>query len=88
MHQSSYLLTKEKLKSVIDKTDFLRKDYSGLETASCGPFAGWNHADGILYKVWLLNKEELKKCLIHHLSNNHDISGKSTWESLTKDLGI
>lgn len=98
--QSFFLLTKKQLNYVIDNCQFHRTDWPGIETSSAGIYRNWEHADGVINKVWTRNKEDLKKCLVHHISNVHidfphpyKYLGEyhkttSTFDSLVKDLGL
>lgn len=71
-HQAAYVLSKEKLKYVINKSDYLIDGSEmGLETASSGIFTDWYLGTGILNKVIPLSKEEVERCLIEHLPGNH-----------------
>lgn len=98
--QSFFLLTKKELNYVIDNCQFRRTDWEGIETSSAGVYKNWEHADGVINKVWTRDLEDLKKCLVHHTSNVHvdfphpyKYLGEyhkttSTFNSLLKDLGI
>jgi len=74
-HQACYLLSREKLKYVINNSDFLVNEdnpqTNSLEAASSGIFTSWYMGTGIINKVMPLNKEEIKDCLIEHLPGNH-----------------
>lgn len=70
-HQSCYLLTRAQLNFAIGNSSYLRTDWVGLESAASGVYKNWEHADGALRKVWTRNKEDLKKCLVGHISNVH-----------------
>jgi hypothetical protein len=71
-HQAAYILTKEKLKYIISKSNYLIDGSGvGLETSSSGIFTDWYLGTGVLNKVIPLSKEEIKRCLIEHLPGNH-----------------
>jgi len=74
-HQCYWLLTKESLNHSIDNTNFLINGDPGTETASTGVYEGWPHggANGVIKRVWTLNKDDLMKCFVHHLPNWHCI---------------
>jgi hypothetical protein len=92
--QNCYLLTKDKLHTVMKVPGYARTDWPNMETSHCGIFTNWCHSDGILYKVHTRNLEDLKKCTIQHLPGNTitkygcDISGIATWNSLISDLNL
>ena len=71
-HQSSYVLSKDKLKYVIDNSNYLTDVADmGLESASSGIFTDWYLNTGVLHKILPLNKECLEQCFIEHLPGNH-----------------
>lgn len=71
-HQAAYLLTREKLKFVINNSDYLIDGSGvGLETASAGIFTDWYLGTGVINKVIPRSREEIKMCLIEHLPGNH-----------------
>jgi hypothetical protein len=71
-HQSSYILSKDKLKYVISNSNYLTTgDDMGLESASSGIFTDWYLNTGVLHKILPLNKIDLEQCFIEHLPGNH-----------------
>ena len=98
--QSFFILTKKQLNYVIDHCQFHRTDWKGIETSSAGVYQNWEHADGVIYKLWTCDVEDLKKCAVHHISNVHidfphpyKYLGEyhkttSTLDSLIKDLEL
>jgi len=74
VHQACYILTKDKLKYVIENTDFniTTLNGNGPELASSGIFNDWPIGPaGIINKVLPLNKIDLENCFIHHMANCH-----------------
>jgi hypothetical protein len=73
-HQSSWILTKEKLKHVIDNTEFVIEDTSslGLESGATSIYSNWEGGpSGIIKKVYTENVTDLENSLIEHLPGNH-----------------
>lgn len=73
-HQSSWILTRDKLNYVINNTEFIinNTDNLGLETGATGLFKNWPFGPpGIIDKVYPLNISDLKNCFIEHLPGNH-----------------
>lgn len=102
-HQACFLLTKEKLKYVIENTDFNFTDLNGLgiESAASSVFSDWEYGPrGILKKVYPKNREDLEKLQVHHTPDCHVNepgvntdpityrNTSATLDSLTKDLNI
>jgi len=74
VHQACYILTKDKLKYVIENTNYNVTSLSGNgpELASSGIFCHWPIGPaGIIYKVLPLNRVDLEKCFIHHMADCH-----------------
>lgn len=74
-HQSCYILTRDKLKYVIENSNYLI-DYNTLgtnilEAASSGIFIEWYHGTGVLKKLLPTNIQVLEQCLVEHLPGNH-----------------
>jgi hypothetical protein len=74
-HQSCYILTKDKLKHVIENSNYLI-DYNTLgtnilEAASSGIFIEWYHGTGVFKKVLPTDIQVLEQCLVEHLPGNH-----------------
>ena len=71
-HQSSYILSRNKLKYVISNSKYLTDGSDmGLESASSGIFTDWYIPTGVLHKILPMNKKHLEKCFIEHLPGNH-----------------
>jgi hypothetical protein len=71
-HQSSYILSKNKLKYVITNSNYLTDGTGmGLESASSGIFTDWYLNTGVIHKILPMNKEYLEQCFIEHLPGNH-----------------
>jgi len=101
VHQSCWILNKDKLKYSINNSEFATNNNlelkTGLESAASGIYSGWSHGSkGVINKVYTKNIDDLKKCLIHHMPNRHlngeyphkkpYINGFSTIDSLIKDI--
>lgn len=106
VHQGCWILPKEKLKHVINYSDFLilgsksipnRIQPGLLETGASSIYRGWGSGNGIIDKFLTRNREDLKRCLIHHMSNKYcrlddpvwqNDPGPTTFESLTEWVGM
>lgn len=66
-HQGCYILTKEQLQYVINNSDYTRY-HTGCEHNASDIFYGFNN-NGCIHKVYSKDINDLKRCLIHHLSN-------------------
>jgi hypothetical protein len=74
VHQACYLLTKDKLKYVIQHTDFdiTSLHGNGPELSSSGIFKYWPIGPaGVIHKVLPLDRSDLEKCFIHHMADCH-----------------
>lgn len=74
VHQACYVLTKDKLKYVIENTNFNidTLNDNGPELSSSGIFCHWPIGPaGIINKVLPLDKNDLEKCFIHHMADCH-----------------
>ena len=74
VHQASYILTRDKLKYVIENTDYniSSLDSNGPELASSGIFKHWPIGPaGTINKVLPINRDDLEKCFIHHMADCH-----------------
>lgn len=73
--QSFYIFTKEKLKYIIDNSDFeLKNNVLGVESSSASMFKDWDSSgNGIIKKVLPLDRNILQKCLVHHMADCHCI---------------
>jgi hypothetical protein len=74
VHQAAYILTQDKLKYVIENTDFniTALDGNGPELASSGIFKDWPIGPrGVMNKVLPLNRNDLEHCFIHHMADCH-----------------
>jgi len=74
-HQSCYVLTKDKLKYVIESSNYLI-DYNTLgtnilEAASSSIFIEWYHRTGVFKKLLPTDIQVLEQCLVEHLPGNH-----------------
>lgn len=93
-HQSCWILTREKLKNVIDNTDFfkLNTDNLGLESGGSGIFSSWYIGTGVVRKLHTLNIEDLKLCLIEHMPANITLKYEDqniiTLDKLIKDISL
>jgi hypothetical protein len=65
--QGSWILSREKLKQIIDLPFFL-KIVEGGETATTGIFSRWG---GPYRKITPQNEKELKLCMVNHISNKY-----------------
>jgi hypothetical protein len=74
-HQSCYILNKDKLKFVINNSNYLIDSdtitTNVLESASSGIFVEWYHGTGVLRKLLPTDPTKFEKCLIEHLPGNH-----------------
>lgn len=74
VHQACYVLTKDKLKYVIENIQFDNSSLQGHgpELASSGIFKHWPIGPaGIINKVLPINRDDLEKCFIHHMADCH-----------------
>lgn len=73
--QSSYILSRKKLKYVIKNSNYLTTgdEFASevIESASSGIFTDWGFQTGVINKVIPLSKDSIKKCFIEHLPGNH-----------------
>jgi hypothetical protein len=88
IHQGCWLLPKNKLKLVINYSNFLLNELKTInpptapgiiETANCGVFVGWPR--GIIYKYNTRDVDDLRKCLVHHTSNKYCRLNEPIWQN-------
>lgn len=101
VHQGCWLLNQEKLKFVINYSDFtlasfqtVAHDTPGiLESGASSVFVGWER--GVMNKYLTQNTDDLRNCLVHHMSNKYcrlqepiwqDQPGPMTFNQLTGEL--
>lgn len=74
VHQSCYVLTKEKLQFIINERKYAISDlqYTSniLESASSSIFSDWTPS-GVFNKVIPISIQDISKCFIEHLPGNH-----------------
>lgn len=74
VHQACYILPKNKLKYIIEHTNFNIESLNGYgpELASSGIFQRWPIGpNGLINKVFPFNQDDLEKCFIHHMADCH-----------------
>jgi len=69
--QSCFVLTREKLKYAIAHGDFLNTNWRGVERASASVYRGGGECNGAINRVYMRNRNGIKKLLIHHLPDRH-----------------
>jgi len=73
-HQACYLLTKDKLKYIINNTNFNLSNLGslGIESSSSSIFSNWTAGPrGIIQKVYPKDKKDIENILIHHMPDIH-----------------
>lgn len=82
IHQGCWMLTREKLKHICNTPHFIYENDS-LEHGASSIFneMGWNFKlGGSIKKIYTRHKEDLSKCLIHHLSDKYCNINSPEWQ--------
>jgi hypothetical protein len=91
-HQGCWILSQNKLKNIISNFQFI-SDTSNLESGASEIYSKWIHGingvkGGPIIKIYTKNKEDLDKCLIHHLSDKYCSPSyrMNTYQWLTSEI--